>query len=106
MPNHPPPRGYGSLSRAVMDKMKKICLRKKRYETREDADEAAAAIGRPTKRGSKRLKMALRSYRCQACGRYHITSIRGQEGTVFNRLVDHMRDVLARNAAKKAGRRV
>ena len=40
-----------------------ICQRKRRYDTREDADAAAL-----------RADVPLRTYTCALCGRFHLTS--------------------------------
>lgn len=40
-----------------------ICQRKRRYNTREDADAAAL-----------RATPSLRTYACELCGRFHLTS--------------------------------
>ncbi|RVT41139.1 hypothetical protein ENE74_11945 [Sphingobium algorifonticola] len=41
-----------------------ICLRKRRYPTLEDAAQAAVS----------RADLALRPYRCDRCGQFHLTS--------------------------------
>ncbi len=40
-----------------------ICQRKRRYETREEADIVAA-----------RAAVTLRTYKCALCGKFHLTS--------------------------------
>lgn len=40
-----------------------ICKRKKRFATREDADQVAA-----------QADITLRSYRCELCRQFHLTS--------------------------------
>lgn len=39
-----------------------VCLRKKRFASQDEADAAA-----------RRADIALRSYRCDRCGRFHLT---------------------------------